>query len=124
MFAEGGGLQECVLAQVNTVPGRAGESLREQVRAERAPKCAPIPTETSAALSPKNAGLPAAAAPTAAQLLRRDVTESRRSGAPGPRLLRDKLGGARGRPACPSRTVIRSQDPYFRFTPRTMPNRN
>ena len=43
MSSEGGGLQECVLAQVKAVPGRAGESGREQVRAERAPICAPIP---------------------------------------------------------------------------------
>jgi hypothetical protein len=53
---EGDGLQECVLAQVKAVPGRAGESLREQVRAERAPICAPIryrQTETSAALASK-----------------------------------------------------------------------
>src|SRR5215469_1319402 len=103
MFPEGGGLQECVLAQVNTVPGRADESGREQVRAERAPKCAPIPTETSAALSARNADLPATAAPTAAQLPRRDVPGSLGSDAPGPGLLRDKPGGGPGRPACPSR---------------------
>src|SRR5215470_7027566 len=42
MFSERGGLQECVLAQVNTVPGRADESGREQLRAEHAPICAPI----------------------------------------------------------------------------------
>ena len=77
------------------------------------------PTETSAALSARNAGLPAAAAPTAAQLPRRDVPGSLGSGAPGPGLLRDRPGGARGRPACRSRTVIRSQDPYSGFTPRT-----
>ena len=65
MFLEGGDLQECVLAQVKEVHGRAGESLGEQVRAELAPKVAPIPTETPAALSARNAGLPAATAPTA-----------------------------------------------------------
>src|SRR5262249_3007809 len=41
MFPEGGGLQEYVLAQVKTVPGRADQSGREQERAERAPICAP-----------------------------------------------------------------------------------
>jgi hypothetical protein len=46
MFSEGGGLQECVLAQVKTVPGRADQSGREQIRAERAPICAPIPDTT------------------------------------------------------------------------------
>jgi hypothetical protein len=30
MFPEGGGLQECVLAQVKAVPGRADESGWEQ----------------------------------------------------------------------------------------------
>ena len=48
MFPEGGGLQECVLAQVNTVPGGVVESGREQVRAERAPICAPIPGHAQA----------------------------------------------------------------------------
>src|SRR5215831_219269 len=41
MFPEGGGLQEYVLAQVKTVPGRADQSGREQERAERAPIRAP-----------------------------------------------------------------------------------
>jgi hypothetical protein len=43
MYSEGGDLQDCVLAQVKAVLGRAGESGRAQVRAERAPRCAPIP---------------------------------------------------------------------------------
>ena len=41
MFPEGGDLQEYVLAQVKTVPGRADQSGREQERAERAPIRAP-----------------------------------------------------------------------------------
>src|SRR5215468_1964646 len=43
MYSEGGSLQECILPGSRGAPGRAGESGREQIRAERAPICAPIP---------------------------------------------------------------------------------
>src|SRR5215469_9615215 len=61
MFPERGDLQECVLAQVKAVPGGAGESIREQVRAECAPKCAPIPLRP---LPPCRPGTPAYRGPT------------------------------------------------------------
>src|SRR6516225_8531458 len=116
MFPERGGLRECVLAQVNTVPRGAGESRREQVRAECAPKCAPIPLRP---LSPCRPGAPAYRGPTSEARCDRE-----------PRLWRpvrdscmtSRVGGL-GEAACASRTVIRSLDPYFRFTPRT-PNRH
>ena len=54
MYSDGGDLHECALAQATAVPRRADQSGREQMRAERAPKCAPIPgyrhTQTCAAL--------------------------------------------------------------------------
>src|SRR5215813_13773189 len=37
MYSEGGSLQECILPRSRGAPGRAGESGREQIRAERAP---------------------------------------------------------------------------------------
>jgi hypothetical protein len=56
MYSEGGDLQECALAQVKAVPRRADQSGREQMRAERAPKYAPIPdTATPRTLLPFSA---------------------------------------------------------------------
>ena len=112
MFPERGDLQECVLAQVNTVPRRAGESLREQVRAERAPKSAPIPLGP---LSPCRPGTPAYRGPTSEARCDR---ESRLWRPVQDSCMTSRVEGL-GETACPSRTVIRSQDPYFRFTPRT-----
>jgi hypothetical protein len=57
MFSDGDGLQECALAQVKTVPGRADESGRKQVRAERAPTCAPICEHAQARTSVPRLGI-------------------------------------------------------------------
>src|SRR5215467_4373881 len=57
MYSEGGSLQECNLPRSRGAPGRAGESGREQIRAERAPICAPIPdTAKPRPLLPLSAG--------------------------------------------------------------------
>ena len=82
MFPERGDLQECVRAQVNTVPRGAGESRREQVRAECAPKCAPIRLRP---LPPCRPGTPAYCGPTSEARCDREPRLRRRSGTPARR---------------------------------------
>ena len=82
------------------------------MRAECAPKCAPIPLRP---LSPCRPGTPAYRGPTSEARCDR---ESRLWRPVRDSCVTSRVGGL-GETACPSRTVIRSQDPYFRFTPRT-----